>query len=302
MSKAVEESLKYRLLEALFRRLGRMGPRGRARVANTLAWFTLKLARRRVHIARRNIELSFPQASAAQRRQWLHEHIQLLSRSLVDRGVLWYGTPQAVRDMCGLSGLDRIMPLIEANQPFLLLAPHFIGLDAAATRLTLDTPTGATLYKTQSDPAVDALIRKGRQRFNDVHLVSRRDGVRALVRHLRENRPVYYLPDMDFGREGAVFVPFFGVPAATLTATAQLAKRFALPVFPVLEHLDLKTGHYEIEVLPALEDFPGEASLEAATARINRLLQGWIERAPAQYYWVHRRFKTRPEGAPDRYR
>ena len=176
------------------------------------------------------------------------------------------------------------------------VAPHFVALDAAASRLTIACPTGATMYTPQSDPDVDALVRDGRMRYNDVHLVSRHDGIRGVIRHIRAGRPIYYLPDMDFGRKGSVFAPFFGIPAATLTATAQLARSFELPVLPVLSRWNPETGRYLVEVLPPMADFPGESSLEDATALLNRELESWVRRCPSQYYWVHRRFKTRPKG------
>jgi KDO2-lipid IV(A) lauroyltransferase len=157
------------------------------------------------------------------------------------------------------------------------------------------------MYTPQRDPSMDALVYAGRARFNKVFLVSRKSGPRDMVRHLRAGRPLYYLPDMDFGRAGAVFAPFFGVPAATLLATAQLARKWRAAVVPVIGFWDPGAGRYQIEVLPELADFPGQDSPEAATARLNREIESWVRRCPSQYYWVHRRFKTRPEGEPKLY-
>src|SRR3546814_2258407 len=126
------------------------------------------------------------------------------------------------------------------------------------------------MYTEQSDPDVDRLVREGRARFNQVHLISRRDGVRGLIRHLRRGIPVYYLPDMDFGRKGAIFIPFFGIPASTLTTTAQIAGAWQAAVVPVLSRLDEHTGRYYIDVLEHLADFPGEDSAPQATARLNQ--------------------------------
>src|SRR5690606_20493031 len=117
-----------------------------------------------------------------------------------------------------------------------------------------------------------------------------------LIRHLRNRVPTYYLPDMDFGTTGAAFLPFFGVPAATLLATAQIAKSVDAAVVPIVSRLDLATGKHHVQVLPPLAAFPGDATPEAATARLNRLIEDWVRQDPPQYYWVHRRFKTRPEG------
>jgi len=288
--------LKTRALVGLLKWFARMRPATRQRAGAFVGWLALKLARSRTRIVRRNLELCFPDQPASVRERWTAEHFRALGQSIVDRGVLWYGTPEAIRDMVTESGAQRIQDEIAAGRPVILLAPHFIGLDAAATRLTMDAPTGATLYTPQSDPGIDAVVRAGRARFNEVFLVSRKDGVRGLIRHLKERRPIYYLPDMDFGRQGSVFVPFFGVPAATLVATAQLARKWNAAVMPVLNYWNPETGRYRVEVLPPLENFPGEDSLEDATARLNRELEGWVRRCPSQYYWVHRRFKTRPLG------
>ena len=198
---------KTRTLVTLMKWFGRMRPSTRLRVGAALGWLALKLAKSRVRIVRKNLELCFPDQPEAVRERWVAEHFRALAQSIVDRGVLWYGTPEAVRELVTESGSERINDLTAQGRSVILLAPHFIGLDAAATRLTMEVPSAATMYTPQSDPHIDALVAAGRARFNEVFLVSRKDGVRDLVRHLRAPRPVYYLPDMDFGRQGAVFVP-----------------------------------------------------------------------------------------------
>lgn len=287
---------KTRLLSAVFSYFGRCAPSTRLRWGRALGWLTPRLLGSRAHIVRTNLELCFPQHSKEQREGWLRKHFQLLAQSVVDRGLLWFGTRQRIEDTISIDGLQHLQALLDAKRRIILLAPHFIGLDAAATRLTLFLKTSATLYTPQSDADVDKLVREGRGRFNTVHLISRRDGVRGLIRQLRNGVPVYYLPDMDWGTEGAAFVPFFGVPAATLLTTAQIAKSWQADVVPIVSRLDIETGRYHVDVLPPIADFPGEQSLEDATARLNTLIESWVEPDPAQYYWVHRRFKTRPPG------
>lgn len=292
---------KTRTLVSLLKWFGRIRPATRLRIGATLGWLGMHLAKSRTRIVRRNLELCFPDQPEAVRERWVREHFRALAQSIVDRGVLWYGTPEAIKNMATLSGAERINDLIAQGRPVIMLAPHFIGLDAAATCLSMALPSAATMYTPQSDPHIDAVVAAGRARFNEVFLVSRKDGVRELIRHLREPRPVYYLPDMDFGRQGAVFVPFFGVQAATLLATAQLAKKWDAAVLPIVGFWNPATGRYHTDVLPPLENFPGEDTLEEATARLNRELEGWVRRCPSQYYWVHRRFKTRPPGEPKIY-
>ena len=191
---------------------------------------------------RRNLELCFPEESVRTRERWLREHFRALSQSFVDRGVLWYGSAQAVCDMVHMTGYENIKQQFDAGKPVLLLVPHFIALDATGTRFVLamreDKPAAATMYTPQRDPVVNDIMNQGRARFSKIHLVSRHDGVRELVRHLRNLVPVYYLPDMDFGAEGAAFVTGTGSnqPKGFLSAPTA-ATGDAVRAFGTLQYL-----------------------------------------------------------------
>lgn len=299
-----QRSFKIRILIDLFQWLANCRPRTRLALGRFLTFLVPFILRRRVSIVRRNIELCFPELTDKERRQIIRDHLRALTQSFVDRSVFWFGSADTIRAMISSRGHEQVAGLIEKHGAVMILAPHFVGLDAAATRLTLEGPEGATMYSPQRDPDIDALVRLGRTRFNIVHMVSRHEGIRSLIRYISKRMPIYYLPDMDFGRRGAVFVPFFGVQTATQTATAQIARKWKLPVLPVSCFWDPKTGLYSVEVGAPLEDFPGDetsVSLEVATARLNHHLETWVRQCPSQYYWVHRRFKTRPEGEPKIY-
>jgi KDO2-lipid IV(A) lauroyltransferase len=287
---------KKPLLRAVLGHFGRCSTAARLRWGRILGWLTPRLLRSRAHIVRVNLERCFPDLSPAERDALARRHFRLLAQSFVDRGLCWFGAPERIMDTVELHGEHHLQALLDQGRRILMFAPHFIALDAAATRLTLFLKESATLYTRQSDADVDEIVRLGRGRFNQVHLVSRHDGVRGLIRHLRKGIPVYYLPDMDFGRQGSAFVPFFGVPAATLLSAAQIASSWDAAVVPVISRLDPETGRYRVDVGPPVENFPGGDGPEAATARLNALIEDEVRRDPAQYYWVHRRFKTRPEG------
>ena len=289
---------KLSLLRSLFSYFGRSSFPKRRRWARALGWLAPRLMRSRAHIVRTNLAIAFPEQSTEEREIWLRRHFHLLAQSVVDRGLCWFGPPEAIDDMIDIEGLEHLDALLASGRRIILLAPHFIGLDAAATRLTIFLDESATMYTPQSDAAVDQLVREGRGRFNTVHLISRDEGVRGLIRQLRKGVPIYYLPDMDWGRNGTAFIPFFGVPASTLLTTAQIAKSFDAAVVPIMSRLNSETGRYQVTVMPPMNDFPGQDEPEEATARINRLIEDWIRPDPAQYYWVHRRYKTRPRGEP----
>lgn len=292
---------KQKLLTSIFSYFGRCSDATRLRWGRALGWLSSRLLRSRAHIVRTNLALCFPGLAEPQRQAMLDRHFRLLAQSMIDRGLIWFGSPERILETVQITGLEHLDALLKAKRRIILLAPHFIGLDAAATRLTLFLKESATLYTPQSNADVDTIVREGRGRFNTVHLISRRDGVRGLIRQLRAGIPVYYLPDMDFGLDGAAFVPFFGIQAATLLTTAQIARNWDAAVVPIVSRLNAETGQYQVDVLPPLTDFPGDQTLEQATTRLNQLIESWVRPDPAQYYWVHRRFKTRPEGEPRPY-
>ncbi|MCD8503896.1 MAG: lysophospholipid acyltransferase family protein [Burkholderiaceae bacterium] len=295
-------SLAAWLLVTTFELLARAPMRVRLALGSILAKLAPILMRRRTKIAQRNIELCFADKTPKQREKLLKDHLRALVQSFIDRSVIWFGSPADIEDFVTVSGLEHAHHYTDQQQPIMLLAPHFIGLDAAASRLTLAGPEGGTIYAEQRNKLIDDFVRLGRGRFHNVHLISRKDGVRGLVRLIKQGMPIYYLPDMDLGRRGAALVPFFGVPAYTQTATAQLARQFNLPVLPVVSTWDPATGKYHVQILPPLTTFPDpNKTLEEDTAHLNELLEQWIEPRAAQYYWVHRRFKSHPPGQPSPY-
>ncbi|MDN8611825.1 LpxL/LpxP family acyltransferase [Variovorax ginsengisoli] len=253
----------------------------------------LAVPRRRV--VDTNLALCFPTRSEAERRRMARQTFVYVAQSWFDRSWLWHA-PEAVvaRRLKVVGAADVIEEIAHGHEPMILFAPHFYGLDAAATALTMHTDRpSTTIYTTQRDPMIDQWVSEGRKRFGNVITLNRVDGIKPIVAGLRKGGLLYLLPDMDFGRDQTVFVPFYGVQAATVPSLSRFARLGRAKVVPVVSKLT--PDGYEIEVLPAWKDFPSDDAV-ADTALMNQRLQGYIDTMPSQYYWVHRRFKTRPEG------
>ncbi|MFM1989316.1 MAG: Lipid biosynthesis lauroyl acyltransferase [Pseudomonadota bacterium] len=261
-------------------------------VLGSLAWV---LARPRRHVTLVNLRLCFPEMSERERRRLGHAHFRGFMRSILDRFFCWYGPPERLRALVTIE--DESNLIAHLGRPVIVLAPHFVGLDACGVRLSMDHRF-VTMYQRQKNPVLDAAMRAGRERFGKGVVLSRQQGVRAAVRLVRDGLPFYYLPDMDLGARDAVFVPFFGVPAATVTATARLAQLTGAAVVPFVARMT--PAGYTGRFYPAWEDFPGD-DLEAATRRMNAFIEERVRELPAQYLWSHKRFKTRPEGEPGVY-
>lgn len=256
--------------------------------------YLLVIPRRRVVHA--NLALCFPQWSRARRRAVARGVFVGVAQAWLDRGWLWHGQPDRVRRRLTLTGAVHEL---EGTAPTVVFAPHFVGMDAGWTAITQQVQRPFVgIYTRQSNPVLDAWILAGRQRFASRGPFSRADGVRSLVAALRRGEPLYLLPDMNFGPEESVFVPFYGVPAATVPSLSRFARLGRAKVVPLLTRL--VPGGYEVQVLPAWTDFPTDDVL-ADTALMNRRIQGWIDAMPQQYYWVHKRFKSRPAGQPPVY-
>jgi KDO2-lipid IV(A) lauroyltransferase len=247
-------------------------------------------------VALTNLRLCFPQKTETERVAIAREHFRAYVQAALEHGLLWHGPANTIRAYVSLHDEKHWRRYREGeNQRAVIwLCPHFIGLDAAAIRISVDT-AGCSMYSTQSNPDLDRLMYEGRMRFNPSKIFSRTEGIKPVIRAMREGYPFYYLPDMDFGARESVFVPFFGVPAATLTAVSRLAKLTNAVVVPVIVTQRPRGAGYDVRFYPALEEFPSGDDVADAT-RINQLIEAHVLDNLPQYLWTHKRFKTRPEG------
>lgn len=252
-------------------------------------------ARRRRRIALRNLALCFPDWPPEKRAEVAREHFGWLGRSLIERGLIWYAPARRLRRLIHVEG-----PVDFAEKhdgPVMWLVPHFMALDVAgmATQLFQGRRV-ASIYQRQSNEVFDERMRTGRLRFGNAEIFSRHEKALPLVRAIKRGAVFFNLPDMDFGRKEAAFVPFFGVPAATLLAPARMSAGLGLTVQPVIAEMLPGGRGYRVRFLPPWTNFPGPDDEVQATRRINAFIEGEIQQLPAQYLWVHRRFKTRPPG------
>lgn len=261
-----------------------------------LGWVLYAVVGSRRRVVNTNFALCFPQLSADARRKLTQQTFVYFAQAWLDRAWLWHAPKAWVQRRVRVTGA---VEELEGNAPTVIFLPHFVGLDAAWAGVALQTPRpSTTIYTDQSNKLVDRWILRGRRRFGNLRLFGRAAGVKPIVAALREGQPLYLLPDMDFGPDDSVFVPFYGLPTATVPSLSRFAKLGRAKVLPLLPRIT-PTG-YEVQVLPAWADFPSEDPV-ADTALMNERLQEYINTMPAQYYWVHKRFKTRPEGEPSMY-
>ena len=268
-------------------------------LGTTLGRLGYRLVRSRRKVALRNLELCFPEMSPAERERLAKEHFRWLGRSLLERGLLWYASPARLRRLIRVEG--EIDLADRSEKPVMWLAPHFMGLDVAGVSTQLFQKTKVvSIYQRQSDPVVDRALRHGRLRFGNAEIFARDDAGRALVRAIRRGDAFFNLPDMDFGTRDAAFVPFFGIEATTLLAPSRMARALDMVVQPVLAEILPGGAGYRVRFQAPWTDFPTDDAV-ADSARMNRWIEREIRANPAQYLWVHRRFKTRPPGEPPLY-
>ena len=255
------------------------------------------LARKRRHITQTNLKLCFPDWSEAARGHIAREHFKVVARAFLEHGILWWSSKERIQKLVRVEGLEHWQAV--QGKPVIWLAPHFAGLDMGGSRIITEW-LGVSVYSRQKNPVLDRVLRHGRTRFVTPRLFSRQDGIRPVVKAMREGIPLYYLPDMDLGLRDAVFVPFFGVPAATVTGLARMARLARAQVVPaVTQQLPGGQG-YVLRFYPAWENYP-TGDVEADTCRMNAFIEERVREMPEQYYWVHRRFKTRPPGEANPY-
>lgn len=253
-------------------------------------------AKRRA-IARINIDLCFPELSAAERHAVVRAHFRTAMQCLLDVGWLWWASPERFKAFVQISGLEHYRAQVERGRSIILMTCHCVALEMGAV-ISLYYPQAAPL-KPVRNALANWFIVYGRGRFG-ARLFTRDQGLRPLVRALQQGLSLYYLPDEDLGTKDSVFVPFFGVPAATLTTVGRLARLGNAAVLPYFMRRRKDGRGYEVVIKPALDNFPTDDPVADAT-RMNQALEEGIREAPEQYLWTFKRFKSRPGNAPSPY-
>jgi KDO2-lipid IV(A) lauroyltransferase len=271
-----------------------------AAIGRGLGGVLYRFGRSRREVAQRNLALCMPELSAQARQDMLRDHFGWLGRSLLERGLLWYASPDRLRRLIHVEGDVHLAE--DSKRPVMWLVPHFMALDVAGASTQLFQKRWvASIYQAQSNTVLDQAMRQGRLRFGGGEVFSRFESALPLVRVVKKRQAAFFnLPDMDFGSKDAAFVPFFGVPAATLLAPSKLARSLNMQVQPVVAEALPGGQGYRVRYLPAWTDWPTDDA-EADTRRMNEWIETEIRRNPAQYLWVHKRFKTRPPGQPPVY-
>ena len=264
-----------------------------AAIGNAFGLCLYALAPERRAVCRINLERCFPDWPAARRSAVARAHFRAVGRSLIERGILWWSSRRRIEALVEVRGWENLHGARKQG-PVILLAPHFVGLDAGLSRLTslMDL---ACVYANQKSEVMNRALLAGRTRFGDQRFFSRQDGIRLALAELKRGRPLYYLPDMDYGPRDAVFVDFFGNAAATITGLSRVAKAAGAQVVPCVTRMKPGGAGYALDIHPAWDNFPGP-DVVADTRRMNAFIEQCVLDMPEQYFWTHKRFKTRPEG------
>lgn len=269
------------------------------RIGKAIGSLLFVFMRKRRHITLTNLQLCLPQLSPIERLHLARSHFQFFARSVVERSILWWASPAR------LTRLIHIVPQVPleqiANRPTIFLCPHFVCLEVAGVAITMQAPA-CSIYTKQRNQIFDAALRKGRLRFtpDENNLLSREAGVKPIIRAMKSGRAFLMLPDMDFGVRDSLFTPFFGIPAATLTAPARLVAATDGQIIPVVTRFLPNYQGWQVIFYPSWENYPG-TDLDVATRRMNTFIEERVMESPAEYFWSHKRFKTRPEGEKNVY-
>jgi len=267
-----------------------------ARLGEGLGVLLHALVKSRRRIVLTNLRLSFPELSDDARAQLAKAHFRAIGRSSMLETISWWGSRAEVERTVRFEGLENFNAHV--GKPLILFSPHFVGLNLGGVRVSQLPATFASMYKPIRNPHLDRLMLHARTRFGQSELISNLDGIKPVIRAIRKGHPFYYLPDMDYGPRDAVFVPFFGVPAATITGMPRLARATGAAVMPCVTRW--MGDHYVTRFYPAWENYPTDDVI-ADTRFMNAFLEDRVREMPEQYFWLHRRFATRPEGEPELY-
>ena len=254
--------------------------------------YWLVVPRRRVGLV--NLRLCYPELSEAERRCLLRRHFYHMALLLLEYGLYWYAPAARLKRMVRYRDKEILDNLLAAGEKVILLYPHFTAFEMAVYALNQDVPL-TSVYSHQKNRLLDERILKGRHRYDNVFLIGRTEGMRSIIRRIKsDGAPFLYLPDQDFGAKDSVFARFFGVSAATIAGLPRIAALTGAKVVPLIPQR-LADGTVELRFYPAWENSPS-AETEADIQHMNDFIEARVREMPEQYFWLHKRFKTRPAG------
>ena len=230
--------------------------------------------------------------SEAAREKLLREHFRMFMRGLIERCILWWASDKRISSLIRVEGVEHFEAV--KGQPAILLTPHFVGMDAGGQWIAQHTDT-VCMYANQKNPYMTKLLLQKRARFRNQYLYSRQQGLRPILKGMRAGMPFIYPPDQDQGVKDGAFIPFFGVPAATMTSVPRIAQMTGAKVVPSITRVLPGAAGYVLTFYPAWDNYPSGDDI-ADTRRMNEFIEQRVLEMPEQYFWLHKRFKTRPEG------
>ena len=261
-------------------------------IGTTLGSLLYLIASERRRVGAINLKLCFPDLSDEARKKLLREHFRMFARGLIERTILWWSSAEYISSLIRVEGVEHFEAV--KDKPSILLTPHFVGMDVGGQWIAQHTDT-VCMYANQKNRYLTELLLKKRARFRNQRLYSRQQGLRPILKGMRAGMPFIYPPDQDQGVKDGAFIPFFGVPAATMTSVARIAQMAGAKVVPSITRLLPGGAGYVLTFYPAWENYPSGDDI-ADTRRVNQFIEDRVREMPAQYFWLHKRFKTRPEG------
>jgi KDO2-lipid IV(A) lauroyltransferase len=265
-------------------------------IGNIVGILAFWLIAERRRVTRINLAKCFPEMNPGERERLARAHFRAFCRSFVDYALLWWAPRARIERLVRIEGLEHLRASMAkpGGAPIILLVAHFAGLEAGFARLACEVDMVAFSTR-QKDARFDELLWRGRSRFGNQRLLSRQDGIRATLSAVRAGRPLYYLPDQDYGPRDTIFVPFFGVPAATIPGLSRIARLTGARVLPCVTQMLPGDAGYVLRIDAPWDNFP-TGDLAADTRRMNEYIERRVLEMPEQYLWMHKRFKTRPAG------
>lgn len=267
------------------------------KIGSFLGFLIKNLARNKQSIVRKNLELCFPDKTLNEREKLFHASYSSLGISLIEMGLCWWWSKDKLLNLVEIRGTEHIEKALQDNKGVILLTGHFTSLEIGARLLALYMPV-QVMYRTQKNRLFDSYLYTKRCSYFE-NTISRKN-TRALIKGIKKQIPTWYAPDQNFNREQNVFAPFFNIPTATITASSRIAKSGNAVVLSYFPERKSDGSGYILHIEPSFEGFPSGDDIKDATS-INHSIEQNVTQCPEQYMWIHKRFKTRPEGEADIY-